>query len=116
MNQRELPLMGRIDGPSVAPEQYMSLAKTYRQAVRLAWKKRRVEFMTRAQLAAQSGMYAQHVTDYLHEDDHPKRRDLPAKHIKVFNELVGNTIVSQWLANQDGLTILEEMQATKVAA
>lgn len=116
MNQRELPLLARIDGPSVMPEQYVALAKTYRQAVRVAWRKRRVQYMTKAQLAAETGMYASHITDYLNEDDHPKRRDLPAHHIHAFNVVVGNTLVSQWLAHQDGLTILEEMQATKAAA
>lgn len=116
MNQQQLPLLGRLDGPSVAPEQCVARAKTYREAVRLAWQLRRVHFMTRQQLASEAGLYPQHVTDYLHEDDHPKRRDLPAHHIHAFNVVVGNTLVSQWLAHLDGLTILEEMQATKAAA
>lgn len=116
MNQQQLPLLGRLDGPSVAPEQYVRGAKTYREAVRLAWQLRRVHFMTRQQLASEAGLYPQHVTDYLHPDDHPKRRDLPAQHINAFNAVVGNTLVSQWLAHLDGLTILEEMQATKAAA
>lgn len=116
MDQLAFPLMGRIDAPSVAPAQWVKEAKTYREAVRLCWRLRRVAFMTRQQLAAEAELYPQHVTDYLHEDDKPSRRDLPAHAIARFEAVVGNTLISQWLAAQSKLTVLEEMTATRQVA
>ncbi len=113
MDQLEFPLMGRLDAPSTAPQQWVHKAKTYRQAVRLAWDLRRVHYMNKAQLAAEAGLYAQHVGDYLNTDDKPTRRDLPADRIASFEGVVGNTFVSQWLAARSQLTVLEEVQATR---
>ena len=116
MDQREFPLLGRLDAPSAVPNQWIRHAKTYRQAVRLAWQLRRVQNLTRQQLATEAGLYPQHVTDYLCEDDKPSRRDLPADKVAQFEGVVGNTMVSQWLAAQSRLTVLEEMQATRAVA
>lgn len=116
MDQLEFPLMGRLDAPSAAPIQWVRQAKTYRQAVRIAWRLKRVSYMTRAQLAYEAQLYPQHVTDYLHEDDAPARRDLPADAIARFESVVGNTVVSQWIASQSKLTVLEEMQASRLVA
>ena len=116
MDQLEFPLMGRLDAPSIAPKQWVCHAKTYRQAVRLSWHLKRVHHMTRRQLAAEAQLYPQHVTDYLHEDDKPSRRDLPAEAIARFEAVVGNTLISQWLAAQSKLTVLEELTATKAYA
>jgi hypothetical protein len=116
MDQREFPLLGRLDAPSAVPNQWIRHAKTYRQAVRLAWKLRRVQAMTQRQLASEAELYPQHVTDYLAADDKPQRRDLPADKVAQFEAVVGNTLVSQWLASQSHLTVLEEIQATSVAA
>jgi hypothetical protein len=116
MDQREFPLLARVNAPSAAPNQWIRYAKTYRQAVRLAWKFRADEEMTRQELATKAKLYPQHVTDYLHEDDKLTRRDLPADKVADFEKVVRNSIVSQWLAAQSQLTVLEELQATKVAA
>lgn len=116
MDQREFPLMGRLDAPSAAPNQWVRAAKTYRHAVRMAWDMRRVKYMTKATLAVEAQLYPQHVTDYLADDDKPGRRDLPADAVARFEAVVGNTLVSQWLAAQSKLTVLEEMQATRAAA
>ena len=116
LDQREFPLMGRLDAPSAVPFQWVHACKTYRQAVRMAWALRRVKSMTQRQLAAEAELYPQHVTDYLAEDDKPARRDLPADRVAQFEAVVGNTLVSQWLAAQSKLTVLEQLQATKVAA
>ena len=51
----------------------------------------------------------------LNADDHPTRRDLPGQLIAAFEGVVGNTCVSQWIAAQSKLTVLEEMQAVKAA-
>jgi hypothetical protein len=116
VENRELPLMGRLDAPSAAPAQLVAIARTYREAVRLAWQVRRVHNMTRRQLAAEAELIFQHVTDYLHADDRPGRRDLPASKIPQFEAVVGNTLVSQWLAGRCKLTVLEEVMATRAAA
>jgi hypothetical protein len=114
--QRELPLMGRLNGPSVVPLQLIVLCSTYREAVRTCWALRRVHHMTLRQLAAEGGFYPQHVGDWLNPDDKPARRDLPAWAISTFEALVGNTLITQWLAARSSLTVLEEMQATREAA
>jgi hypothetical protein len=116
LDQREFPLLGRLDAPSAVPNQWIRHAKSYRQAVRLAWQLRRVERMTMQQLATEAALYPQHVSDYLSADDKRSRRDLPADKVAQFEGVVGNTLVSQWIAAQSRLTVLEELQATKVAA
>ena len=120
VNQQLLPLMGRLDGPSVAPCSVVARCTTYRQAVRLAWALSRVagpnQRRLKSLLAQVAGMYAPHVSDYLNPDDAPHRRSLPADRIPPFEGFVGNTIVSQWLALQARLTVLEELQASRLAA
>jgi hypothetical protein len=111
--QRELNLLGVLESPKVYPRAVIETARSYRQAVRLAWQKRRVWGMTRQQLAAEAGLYASHVSDYLHEDDKPARRDLPAYKVAEFEAVVGNRIVSQWLAMQADFTVMEEMKADR---
>ena len=116
MDQREFPLLGRLDAPSAVPNQWIRQAKTYRQAVRLAWELRRVRNLTKQALATEADLTPQHVSDYLAADDKPQRRDLPADAVARFESVVGNTLVSQWLASQSQLSVLEEMQATRAVA
>lgn len=113
--QRELPLLGRLDGPSVVPPQLIA-GLSYREAVRLCWQLRRIKKATRAMLAAECDLYAPHITDYLNPDDEKRRRDLPAQAIPAFEAFTGNTAVSQWIASAARFTVLEEMQAMKAAA
>ena len=114
--QRDLPLLGRLNGPSVVPTRIVQMPKTYRQAVRLCWAMRRVAYMTQRQLAAEAELRYQFVSDYLNPDDDPKRRDLPAEKVAAFEHVVGNCLVSQWLAARSQLTVLEEQIANKEAA
>jgi hypothetical protein len=108
-----LPLIGVIEPPKVYPRDVVEQARTYRAAVRLAWQLRRVRGMTRQQLAAEAGLYASHITDYLNEDDAPTRRDLPAKNVPDFECAVGNRVVSQWLAARADFTVMEELKADR---
>ena len=55
-----------------------------------------------------------HVSDYLSDDE--TKRELPAKYIKAFEAVCGNSAISQWLAAQSKLTVLEEMQAERRTA
>lgn len=114
--QLQLPLMGRLDGPSVVPTAYLKHVGSFRQAVRLCWTLRRVHYMTQMQLAAEAGLYSKHVSDYLAEDDKPGRRSLPADRVASFEAACGNSAVTQWLAARSQLTVLEQMQADRAAA
>lgn len=73
---------------------------SYREAVRSAWALRHVPNLMSRSLAELIGAYPSHVSDYLASDDAPSRRDLPARLIPEFEWVVGNTLVSQWLAAQ----------------
>lgn len=117
MDQMPLrPLLGRLEGAAIVPPHLMKTCRSYRDAVRLCWELRRVRRMTQRQLAADAGLIPQHVTDYLNKDDKPSRRDLPARLIKDFEDVCGNTAVSQWVAANSVLTVLEELQASRIEA
>ncbi|MCU4119333.1 hypothetical protein [Variovorax sp. N23] len=116
MDQLEFPLYGRVDAPSVAPEQWVRYCKTYREAVRAAWALRRIKGAKIADMARDMQFVAQHVGDWLAKDDGPKRRSLPAHRIPDFELYVGNSLVSQWLASHAKLTVLEEITATRAVA
>lgn len=113
-DQIELPLLCRLDAPSVVPDANVKACDTYRDAVRLCWDLRRSKSMTKRSLAEHAGLYASHVTDHLSDDD--SKRDLPAKHIKAFEYVCGNTAISQWIAMGARLTVIEEIQAGRLAA
>lgn len=115
-NTLPLPLVGGVIQAQrlvVPPEVVMSIL-SYRHACRLAWKLRQVRNITRRTLAEASGLYTSHVSDYF--SVHENRRELPAKHIAQVEAVLGNTVISQWLAQQSKLTVLEEMQAARRAA
>lgn len=109
MEQLELRLMGRLDAPSVVPDQNIKACDSYRDAVRLCWRLRRVRAMTSLTLAEAVGFAASHRSDYLSDDE--DKRELPAKYIKGFESVCGNTAISQWIAKGSKLTVLEELQA-----
>lgn len=115
-DQARLALVGGVIQAQrlVVPPQVVMGIKSYRHACRWAWKLRRVRNLTRRSLAEQAGLYATHVTDYFSQ--HESRRELPAKHVAAVERVLGNTIISQWLAQQSQLTVLEEMQAARRAA
>jgi len=113
MDQLQLPLLCRLDAPSVVPAKEVAKCRTYREAVRLCWSLRKVVNMTRRGLAERAGLYAPHVTCYLKDAD--CARDLPADKVPAFELACNNTAITQWLAMQAQLTVLEEMQAERRA-
>jgi hypothetical protein len=115
MEQIPLSLLARIDGPSAVPTVALAKAKSYREAVRWCWALRRAKGLKQADLAREFGFNRQHASDYLNADDKPMRRSLPGEKINLFQEVCGNTFVSQWLAAQDRLTVLEQVQADQRA-
>ena len=107
MSQLNLPMLSVYEGPELVPSEAVEAIPTYREAVRTCWLLKRRTRMTRAQLAEETGCYPSHITDYL--SDNPERRELPAKHIAAFEISCGNRCITQWLAGQAHLTILETL-------
>lgn len=113
MEQIHLPLLCRLDAPSVVNTREIAELRTYRDAVKLCWELRRVRNMTKTRLAEEAGLYPAHVNCYLRDGKH--QRDLPGSSVRSFQLACGNTAISQWLALQAQLTVLEEIQAGRVA-
>jgi integrase len=113
MEQLPLRLLCRLDAPSVVPPDVIARIPDYRSAVRFCWANRRRTKMTMRILAEEAGLYAPHVTCYLADPKLQRKhqRDLPGSCIKAFESACGNTAISQWLAMQAQLTVLEAMQA-----
>ncbi len=82
----------------------------------MCWALRRIKGMKPIDAARVGGFTRQHFTDYLHHDDGPKRRSLPAERIHDFEELMGNSAISQWVAMRPRLTVLEQGLADQRAA
>jgi hypothetical protein len=114
MQQIPLNLLCRLDAPSVVPPNHIAEIQSYRDAVRLCWALRRVRNMTQTRLAEEAGLYPAHVNCYLRDGKH--QRDLPGASVRGFQLACGNTAISQWLALQGQLTVLEELQAARVSA
>lgn len=114
MRQLELPLLARVVGPAVVPTALVDMCQTYREAVAMCWIKRHDKTMTQRSLAEKAGLYPSQVSDYLSDDE--SRREMPAKHIPAFEQVCGNTAISQWLAARARLTVIEEISANKAAA
>ncbi|WKB52997.1 helix-turn-helix domain-containing protein [Eleftheria terrae] len=93
---------------SVSPAVVRQLL-TYRDACRLAWEKRAIPGLTQRTVAELAGLHPPHVSDYFSPD--PSRRELPARAIGDVERVLGNTVISQWVAKQARLTVLEELQA-----
>jgi transcriptional regulator with XRE-family HTH domain len=115
MEQIDIPLWGRVDAPAIVPSRHLVLASSYREVVRLCWALRRAKGLRATDLARDFGFTRQHVSDYLNSDDQPYRRDLPAEDIKLFEDVCGNTAITQWIAIRQRFTLLEEIQAERAA-
>lgn len=112
MEQLPLRLLCRLDAPSVVPPDVIARLPDYRAAVRFCWENRHRPRLTKRALAEEAGLYASHVTCYLAAPLKRKhKRDLPGDAIAKFQTACGNTAISQWVALQGQLTVLEAMQA-----
>lgn len=111
--QAQLALLGGVVQAQrlVVPPQVVMTLLSYRHACRLAWKLRRTRNLTRRTLAELAGLYVSHVSDYF--SVHENRRELPARHIAAVEAVLGNAVISQWVAQQSQLTVLEELQAQR---
>lgn len=114
--QQPLPFMGGVVQAQrlFVPPVVIDRLGGFRHACRLAWKLRANRRLTKRQLADDCGLYYSHVTDYF--SVHEARRELPARHVAAVERVLGNAVMSQWLAHQAQVTLLEEMQAQRRAA
>lgn len=91
------------------PEAQVRACRTYRDAVLLAWDHRSRKSLTRRALAEECGLYAPHVSSYLHPDPLDAkscpRLDLPADCIEAFEEAVSNHAIRQYLNYLGRLTM-----------
>lgn len=104
-----LPLVGGVVQAQrlvVPPELVMGL-KSWRHACRMAWKLRRTR-LTQRQFGELTGCYQPHVSDYF--SVHDKKRSLPADKAGVACQVLGNTVLIQYLAQEARVTVLEEVQ------
>lgn len=113
--QLPLPLLGGVVQAQrlVLPPEVVMRIKTWRQACRLAWRLRNPR-ITQRTFAELTGCYVSHVSDYFSVHEH--RRELPAKHAGQACLVLQNTVLAQWLAQTCQVTVLEEMQAQRMAA
>lgn len=113
--QLTLPLLGGVVQAQrlVVPAGVVMGIKSFRHACRLAWKLRHPR-ITQRTLAELAGLYASHVSDYF--SVHDNRRELPARHVAAVERVLGNVVISQYLAQQAGVTLLEEIQQARRAA
>lgn len=117
MYQTRLELaFGMIEGPKAVKKDLVYSCGSFREACRLAWQLKRIRNMSFKLLAERGSFTYQHVSDWFNADDKPTRRSMPAEHIANFEAIVGNTLVSQWVAARSNLTVLEEFQAERNAA
>src|SRR5450830_1030282 len=112
-------LMQRLDAPSVVPMSVVMKARTFRDACRAAWAAR-PKNMTTAMLCQMTGMRPSHASEYFADGEIGAKgrelRDMPAKYLPAFEQAIGNSFPSQWLAMQSQLTILEAQIAEQKAA
>jgi hypothetical protein len=104
--QLNLPMLTVYVGPRMIDLEVVDACRTYREAVRACWEMRTKRQLTQRVLAEEAELYASHVTDYVSRD--PAKRELPAKHVNEFEIACGNRFISQWLARQANLTIMEQ--------
>jgi len=115
MKQNELPLLSLVPEPRFATQAELAMCKTFRDAVRLSWQLRVHPTMTKRTAAEWSGVYPPHLTDYLHLDDKPSRRDLPLDKVNDWCHTVGNWVVIQFLMKEANLNVMEEIIANRAA-
>ena len=110
-----LPLVGGVVQAQrlTVPAEVIRGLSSYRHACRLAFKLRRTR-MSQKLLAQLAALYPPHVSDYF--SVHVSRRELPARCVAAVEAVLGNTVISQWLAYQSQLTVLEELQLSRRAA
>ena len=113
MTQLNLPMLTLYEGPKLLDHSIVSSWATYRDAVKGSHQHRKRRNLTNRQLAEESGAPSNHITAYLHDAEY--QRELPAKYIPGWEIAVGNRGITQWIALQAHLTILETFIQARAA-
>lgn len=113
MSQLTLPMLTVYNGPRFVSGDVVGACKTYRDAVRMCWSLRVRNRMSKTAYAEEIGCYPSHLAGYVSEVE--GRRQLPAGCINTFEVSCGNRCISQWLAAQANLTILETFLQQRAA-
>lgn len=99
------------------PSELIAECKTFRDACVLAWQHRQRPGLTKQVLAVVADLFPAHVSDYFHPSatnvKGGGRRSLPAEKIADVERVLGNRAISQFLTRRAGLTIMEEVIASK---
>jgi len=107
--QLELPILCRIDAPSVVHPDEINAVKTFRDAVLLCWAKRRDKAPgAQTACARYCGIQVSHMSSYLSDD--PDQRDMPAKYVKAFQAWCGNAAIGQFQAREAALSVIQEVE------
>lgn len=101
-------LKGIPDKPFLVDIETVKNCKTYREACRAAWGLRYVRNMTFLTMCEIGGLTRQHVSDWFMNDDSKTRKSMPAHAIPIFEEIVGNHLITQWIAFQAGYVLSKE--------
>ncbi len=104
--QLELPMLTYYQGPRLVAPEIIAGVQSYREAVRTCWDLRSRRHLTRRALAEAVGLYPTHLSDYLSQQE--TRRELPGRHIVAFENECGNRTITQWIAAQARVTLLEQ--------
>lgn len=116
MEQLKLPMLTVYVGPRLMPAEVVAACRSYRAAVIGCWATRSRRGLTQRRLAEEVGCRPSHLSEWLNvQPDSATARDLPAKHITEFEVACGNRLVSQWLARQANLTIMEQFIERRAA-
>ncbi|MDE4924343.1 helix-turn-helix transcriptional regulator [Ralstonia insidiosa] len=106
-------------GRRFLPQNEIAACQSWRDACVLAWRNRAHQGMTQQMLAALAGLHAQHMSDYFHPEAlHAKgttRRQLPVDKIKEVERVLGNHVLTQYVAHLGMLTIMEAVIAERTA-
>ncbi len=113
--QMQLPMLTMYAGPKLVPVDVVAACQTYREAVQKCYELRTRTRMSNALMAEEVGCCASHIGDYVTTQERKIKRDLPAEHIQAFEVSCGNRVITQWLAGQAQLTILETFLAQRAA-
>ena len=107
--QLELPILCRIDAPSVLHPDEIARLKTWRDAVLLCWSKRRDKSDgAQSACARWCGIQVSHMSSYLSDDQ--KQRDMPAKYAKAFQAWCGVAVLGQFQAREAALSVTQEVE------
>lgn len=109
MEEKNFYQENQLYQPKAVPTELIKGCNGYRESVLKGWENRIIKNMNQSHLATLAGFYAPHLSQWLSKK--AGMADMPARCLPSFCLVTGNFIPIQWLAQESGLTLMEEMQA-----